>query len=324
MDLLIIPIPGSFSPISEKFAQDIVDASRTTDTPICVVWGSPVATEEAYRDILLPSGLPVFRDAGNCLQAVKAYFDHHAFTRDYASPFATPVTEPSASAEAARTLLRSGASLSEHASKQVLAAYGIPTTTDVLCTSGDEAVAAAASFGAPVVMKVSSPALLHKSDLGLVAVGVEGDAAVREQFATLMARADAAAPDGPIDGVLVSELVDGGVEMIVGLVDDALFGPTVMVGIGGISVEVYGDVTFRVPPFDATEARRMLGELDGFPLLEGVRGQPPPDLDALVATILAVQRLGTDLAGEVAELDINPLVVRPDGAVALDALVVCR
>ena len=324
VDLLIIPIPGSFSPISEKFAQDIVDASQTTDTPICVVWGSPVATEEAYRDILVPSGLPVFRDAGNCLGAVKAYFDHHRFTSRYTSAFASVATAPSPAAAPARRLLRAGQPLSEHASKQVLRAYGIPVSRDVLCTEVEQAVAAADALGGPAVLKVSSSALLHKSDLGLVAVGVDGEAAVRGQYETLMARAREAAPDGPIDGVLVSELVEGGVETIVGLVDDALFGPTVMVGIGGISVEVYGDVSFRVPPFDAREARRMLEELDGFPLLTGVRGRPPADLDALVDVIMRVQRLGTDLAGDVAELDINPLRVGPDGAVALDALVVCR
>jgi acyl-CoA synthetase (NDP forming) len=110
--------------------------------------------------------------------------------------------------------------------------------------------------------------------------------------------------------------------MVVGVSHDPLFGPVVMAGLGGIFVEVLEDVTFRVPPFDRDEAHRMLRELAGFKVLEGVRGAAPADVDALVDVIVNVSRLALDLAGEVAELDVNPLVVRPDGAVALDALVV--
>ena len=119
-------------------------------------------------------------------------------------------------------------------------------------------------------------------------------------------------------------MVTGGVEMLIGVSHDELFGPVVTVGLGGIFTEVFGDVTFRVPPFDADEARRALHELKGFKLLEGVRGAKPVDVDALVDTIMNVQRLALDLAGDVRELDINPLVVRPRGAVALDALVVTQ
>ena len=112
------------------------------------------------------------------------------------------------------------------------------------------------------------------------------------------------------------------VETVVGISQDPLFGPVVMVGLGGVFVEVLRDVTFRVPPFDADEAGRMVRELQAYPLLEGARGQKPADVDALVDVIMNVQRLAMDLAGDVRELDINPLVVRPRGAVALDALVV--
>ena len=118
------------------------------------------------------------------------------------------------------------------------------------------------------------------------------------------------------------EMVTGGVEMLIGVSHDQLFGPVVTVGLGGIFTEVFGDVTFRVPPFDANEARRAVQELKGFKLLQGVRGAAAADVDALVETVMNVQRLALDLAGDVRELDINPLVVRPRGAVALDALVV--
>ncbi len=172
-------------------------------------------------------------------------------------------------------------------------------------------------------MKVSSPDLLHKSDLGLVKVGVDSAKQVRAIYDELMTRARRAGGKRVrIDGVLVSEMVTGGVETVVGVSQDPLFGPVVMVGLGGIFVEVLKDVTFRVPPFDRDEAERMLHELQGFPLLEGVRGGKPVDVGALVDVVMKVQRLALDLAGDVAELDVNPLVVRPRGAVALDALVV--
>jgi acyl-CoA synthetase (NDP forming) len=132
---------------------------------------------------------------------------------------------------------------------------------------------------------------------------------------------------GTVDGVLVCEQVQGGVEMVVGVAPDPLFGPVVMCGLGGVFVEVLGDVSFRVPPFGRDEADRMVRELHGFPLLAGARGAKPVDLDALLDVIMNVQRLAMDAAGPeepdgIAEIDINPLVVRPRGAVALDALVV--
>jgi acyl-CoA synthetase (NDP forming) len=204
----------------------------------------------------------------------------------------------------------------------VLAAYGIPTSRDVLVQDADEAARAAANLGLPVVMKISSPDLLHKSDLGLVRVGVASAEEARAVHDELLATAGAAAGDARIEGVLVCEMVSGGTEMVVGVSQDPLFGPVVMAGLGGIFVEVLEDVTFRVPPFEPDEAGRMLRELAGFKLLEGVRGAPPADLDALVDVITKVARLASDLADVLGELDVNPLVVRPQGAVALDALVV--
>ena len=322
--VLIVPIAGAFSPISEAFARDLVAASERTDKPICVVWGSPVGTEEAYRDILLPSRLPVFRSVGNCLKAVKAYFDHHAFAARYESPFAKPVTRRGAGAKAASTLLAGGGALSEHASKQLLQAYGIPVTRDVLCSSAAEAVRAADAIGYPVVLKVSSAAATHKSDLGMVRVGVGSAAEVKRTYAALTEVASSVLPSGSVDGVLVSEMVTGGVETILGVTRDELFGPTILFGIGGVAVEVYRDVTFRVPPFDRNEARRMISEIRGLPLLQGARGAPKADLGALAATIMKLQRLAVDLSDELVELDINPLVALPKGVVALDALAVGR
>jgi acetate---CoA ligase (ADP-forming) len=173
-----------------------------------------------------------------------------------------------------------------------------------------------------VVMKVSSPDLLHKSDAGLVRVGVATAKDVRATYDELLAKAKRTNRRARVEGVIVSEMVSGGVETLVGVWRDPLFGPVVTVGLGGVFVEVLGDVASRVPPFDRYEAQRMVRELKGYRMFEGVRGAKPVDVDALVDAIMKVQRLAMDLASDVHEIDINPLVVRPRGAVALDALVV--
>jgi acyl-CoA synthetase (NDP forming) len=321
--VLVVPVAGSFSPISDRFAQDLVDAAARTDKPVCVVWGSPPAMEPGYRDVLIRSELPVFRSARNCLTAVKAYLDYHAFRARYRSAFDRVPLRPLPAARAARLRLRRGRPLSERTSKEILAAYGIPVTRDALATSSRDAVRAADGIGYPVVLKACSPALLHKSDLGLVRVGLANAKEVRAAYAEIAEAAEDAAP-GEVEGVLVSELVSGGVETVVGVVHDELFGPAVMFGLGGIAVEVFGDVTFRVPPFTRDDAKRMLGEIKGAPLLAGARGRPKADRTAIVDVIMRVQRLALDLAGDLAELDINPLLVSESGAVALDALAVGR
>ncbi|GGM38936.1 acetate--CoA ligase family protein [Dactylosporangium sucinum] len=324
VDVLVVPITGAFPPMSDKLVDDLIAVAATTDKPVCVVWGSPAGTEPAYRDALLGSSLPVFRTFGNCVTAVRAFFEYHAFARRYRSGWGGSMdlgTSPGAGA--ARALLVPGAVLPEHRSKELLSAYGIRTSRDILCTSATEAVAAASSLGYPVVLKVAGAELPHKTDLGLVQVGVGSGREVREVYARMVERA-AAATSTPIDGVLVCEQVSGGVETVVGIATDELFGPTVMFGIGGVSVEVYRDVTFRVPPFDRDEALRMVREVRGLPLLLGSRGRPAADLDAVVDVVMRVQQLARDLSGELAELDINPLVALPDGAVALDALATAR
>jgi acyl-CoA synthetase (NDP forming) len=325
VDVLVIPITGAVVTFSEPFTRDIIEAARTTTKPIFVVWGAPAGTDDTYYKRLLDGGLPVFRTFHNCVTAVKSHVDYWSFSARYRSPFDEMPRVPLAAARKARALLADlepGEALSEWNAKQLVRAYGIKTSRDELCASAAEAMRAAKKLGFPVVMKVSSPDLLHKSDVGVVEVGVASAADVRFTYEELLRRARKADRRARIDGVMVCEMVQGGVDTLVGVSTDELFGPVVTVGLGGILVEVFGDVTFRVPPFSADEAHRAVDELKGAALFEGVRGQPPVDVDALVDTVMKVQRLALDLAGEVRELDINPLVIRPRGAVALDALVV--
>ncbi|MEU1781114.1 acetate--CoA ligase family protein [Streptomyces abikoensis] len=323
--VLVCPITGPFPPLSDRLARDLVDAAEKTDKLICVVWGSPVGTEDAYRTTLLGSSrVATFRTFANCVTAVRAYLDHHRFTDGYRSPFDDAPRTLSPSARKARALLRPGEQLSEHAAKQLLRAYGIRVPREQLVTSAAAAVRAAGQIGYPVVMKASGPRLGHKSELGLVRIGLTSASQVRDTYRELteIARYE----ELPLDGVLVCQLVGQGVEMTVGITHDPLFGPTVTVGLGGVLVEVLDDTAVRVPPFGEDHARAMLGELRGRALLDGVRGAPPTDVDALVETVLRVQRMALELGDGLAGLDVNPLVVleRGQGAVALDALAVCR
>ncbi|HEX3947073.1 MAG TPA: acetate--CoA ligase family protein, partial [Acidimicrobiales bacterium] len=323
---LVAPITGAFPPMSDKFAQDLVDVAEITDKPVCVIWGSPVGTEDAYRSILLGSRrVAVFRTFANCATALRAYFDYHGFVGHYRSPFADAPTEPSAAKAATTAALagrsaRSATVLSEWDSTKALQAYGIRTPAAELCHNATGAVVAADRLGYPVVLKACGGAIAHKSDAGLVRLGLADEDAVVAAYEELVIRAGAES----IDGIMVAEMVTGGVETVVGLSHDPTFGPTIMVGLGGVLVEVLGDVAFRVPPFGRDEARRMVAELKGFPLLTGARGRPPADLEALLDAIMAVQAMGMELAGTVREIDVNPLLVLHEGlgAVALDALVV--
>lgn len=328
VDLILCPITGALPSMADKLARDLVKAAATTDKPMLVVWGSPTGDEDAYRETLLKSPVPVFRTFTNAVMAAKAYFDHHRFAAGYRSPFDHPVRRPSPAADKARRVIAprgrrrpAGTTLSERDSKALLAAYGIPVTRERVVTSAAEAVRAAERLRFPVVMKVSSADIAHKSDLGLVEVGVRTAAEARTAYRRLTETAAAAAPGAAVDGVLVSEMARG-TETVVGVARDELFGPVVMFGLGGVFIEVLRDVTFRVPPFSTADARAMLDELAGAALLAGVRGRPAADRRALVDTIMKVQRLAVDLADDLVELDVNPLMAGPAGVVAADALAV--
>ncbi|CAL9557884.1 Trans-feruloyl-CoA synthase FCS1 [Streptomyces sp. enrichment culture] len=323
--VLICPVTGPFPPLSDRLVRDLVDAAEQTDKLVCVVWGSPVGTEPAYREVLLGSSrVATFRTVGNCLTAVRAYLAHHRFTAGYRSPFDEAPRTPSPSYRKAQALMQPGRQLSEHAAKQLLRAYGIRVPREQLVTSAAAAVRAAGLVGYPVVMKASGARIAHKTELGLVKIGLTSASQVRDAYRELtdIARYE----DVALDGVLVCQMVEQGVEMVVGVAHDDLFGPTVTVGLGGVLVEVLRDTAVGVPPFGEEQARDMLAGLRGRALLDGVRGRPAADLDALVEVVLRVQRMALELDGRLAELDINPLMVLPQGqgAVALDALAVCR
>lgn len=212
--------------------------------------------------------------------------------------------------------------LTEAEGKRLLADAGVATPTFEVCESVDAAVEAAEAIGMPVVVKVSSPAVTHKSewaDGAGVAVGLESSAAVEDAAERIF---EAAAEDGIAADVLVeaAQDVDAGTEVIVGGLQDPSFGPVVLTGLGGVFTEIFEDTSHRIAPIDAVEARSAIEELQAARLLEGYRGSDPADVNALADVVKTVGDLVVE--HEIAEIDVNPVLASDDGAVALDALVV--
>ena len=176
--------------------------------------------------------------------------------------------------------------------------------------------------GGPVALKIQSPDIPHKTDAKAIRLNVSGAAAVRRAYDEVVAAAKAYKPDARIEGVLVQEMVTGGQEILVGVSRDPVFGPVLTVGLGGIYVEVFKDVAFRLPPVSLEDAKGMIDELRCSAILKGARGQPPVDVDALADCIERISWLAVDLQDRIVELDINPLRVLPKGARVVDALVV--
>ena len=213
------------------------------------------------------------------------------------------------------------AQLNEVEAKQLLASAGVPVAQTQLAITADEAVNAAEEIGYPVVMKIVSPEIAHKSDVGGVVVGVENSDDVRSVFAEINRSVADKAPQAEIDGGAIQAMVPQGTEIIVGSTTDEQFGPVMMFGLGGVFVEILEDVAFRIVPLEPKDASDIVREIKGFPLLDGARGREKADLDSLENLILKVSNL-VDENPQIAELDLNPVFAYSDGVVAVDAHIV--
>jgi len=255
----------------------------------------------------------VFEDPSRAIAAIAALM---SFGRAFAAPPAEPPPDLPAGARPAPA-----EATSEHEAARLLRSAGLPVAENRLAATAEEAAAAADALGYPVVLKVSSATIQHKSDVGGVRLGLKDQAAVRAAFDAIVRSVAEKAPGQPVDGVLVAPMLSGGVETLMGTVNDPVFGPVVVFGLGGILVEVLHDVAMRIAPFGTDEAHRMLREIKGFKVLEGVRGQPPADLDALARTLAQLSAYAAQERDRIASIDLNPVLARPDGCIALDALV---
>jgi acyl-CoA synthetase (NDP forming) len=211
--------------------------------------------------------------------------------------------------------------LTEIEAKQMLEDAGVPVSPARLATSREEAVATATKLGFPIVLKIVSPQITHKSDVGGVALGLTSADDVGAAFDRVVASAKQHVPDATIEGVAVQRMERQGTEVIIGVTKDPQFGPVLMFGLGGVLVEVLKDVAFRVIPINERDARQVIHEIKGYPLLEGYRGSEPADIAKLQELLLKVSAF-VEAHPEVAELDLNPVFAYKDGAIAVDARIV--
>ncbi|MGZ5094928.1 MAG: acetate--CoA ligase family protein [Burkholderiales bacterium] len=320
---VVIPI---FTMAAATDLQQAVEAARCAQKPVAVLWAGGCSSDPTVTaKTLIEQGVPVYRNTLACLQAVRASMQYGGFLRERRERKADRPSGADRTA-ALKVLGSRRGGLTERESKEVLAAYGFTIMREALAANADEAVRIARNIEAPVALKIESPDIPHKTEANAIRLNVQGDAAVRSAFDEIIAASRRYAPNARLNGVLVQPMAAAGLEVMLGLASDPVFGPIVVTGLGGIFVEVLHDVSYRAVPVGRAEARAMLEELRGSALLQGVRGGTPRDIEALCDHIVRLSWLGHDLRDHIAELDINPLVVleRARGVCVVDALVVAR
>lgn len=318
VDLGIIILTMVEGKRAEKAARDMVEAVVAAQKPVIVTWLAGHLAQEGYA-ILEASGVPVYHNLRSAAVTARA--------------LATPLLVPEiggAVPEMPLPEMLVGASrevLTEWESKQLLTGHGIPVARGELVTNPAAAVEAAARIGYPVVMKLISPDITHKTEAGVVLLNLDSPEEVLDGYNRLLERARNYRPQAHIQGILVEEMLPpGGIEVFVGVKEDNAFGPTVLFGLGGIFVEILDDIAIRLAPIDKEEAMAMISEVKGYRLLTGARGRPPADVEALANVLVQVSHLAAGLGGAIREMDINPLLVYPagQGAKIADALITIK
>jgi len=302
-------------------ARALAEVSRRYRKPVFMFSSVPRETAPEMFGILEEARIPIIRSVNRVAQAMSMLADYaHARQRSAQVGVATAASAPSVTLPAA-----SGA-LDEHAGKELLRAFDIPVTADRLLPAEPVTLKIAEEFSFPVALKVVSRDIAHKSDIGGVRLDIADAAQLVAASAEMLKSVRLSAPQAALSGLLVSPMIRDGIETIVGVVSDPVFGPVVAFGMGGVYAETLKDLTYRLAPFDVETARTMIGELRASPIFGGLRGQPPRDVDALAVALAAVSQMAWTMRDRLGELDINPMLVRPrgSGVVAADALVVLR
>ncbi len=309
--IIVVLTPQIMTQI-KKTAEAVAEVSRRTGKPILTAFMGKQTIAEGER-ILRQAGLPNYPVPERAVAALAAMVRQREWQeRPLPSYEHFDVDQEAVAAVFAKVRADGRLTMGDAEARAVQEAYGIPYPRSILARTADEAVAAADDIGYPVVMKITSPDILHKTDIGGVKLNLQSAEQVRDTFDLMIYRAQRYQPSAEIWGCLVQQQVKGGKEVLLGVNRDPQFGPLLVFGLGGIYVEALKDVTFRVAPVGRREAAEMLSEIRAYPLLRGVRGEPPSDMDAIVDVILRLSQLVTDFP-EIVELDINPLMVYEQG-----------
>lgn len=317
IDIVVVGVGGAYPGLADPFASDLMKWAHRAKKPVVATFNSPMTNSRAF-EYTVKSGVPVFRSFRGCFQALAAFETYRNKSKAFRE---RPSLARKLGAEQKNLLARPGIVAAGEAAR-LLTGAGVPMARETLVQSAAAARKAAKAIGFPVAMKLMSPDFPHKSDVGLVKIGIADAASAEATFKALMARAMKLNRKATIDGVLIQEQIGSGVEMIVGLSHDSQMGATLTVGSGGIYAEILKDVAVRPLPVDEKDVREMIAGLKMAPLLAGARGAKPANVNALVKLVLKVAALAESTDGMIAELDLNPVIVLPDRAVAVDALLV--
>ena len=304
----------------DKYAEVVGQAAKQSGKPFFSAFMGEASLPKA-REILHNYGIPQYPYPEPAIKTFEAMVKYRNWLDSAPSaPRLVPADRERVAAMFQEARRQGRNQLGEREAREVIAAYGFRLPQNVLTRTVDEAVATATRIGFPVALKIVSPDILHKTDVGGVRLNLQDADAVAEGFGAIDASVRRFFPSAVIQGIAVQEMVAGGKEVILGMTRDPSFGPLLMFGLGGIYVEVLKDVAFRVAPIGPDEAEAMIREIRSFPLLRGVRGEKPSDMAAMVEALERLSQLCTDFP-EILELDVNPLLVKPEGsgAVAIDA-----
>ena len=310
---VVIHDRGPGSEIYPGYLSYMQRAHAESGKPVALVAATQGTGCDAAAVTSTHAGFPVLDGVARFLQGVKALFAYRDFLLRGQSK---EIPQNRAVVERWSSRLRTGETLGERDALQMLEDFGVQTTAPRAAAHEDAVLAAAEQCGYPVVLKTARKGLLHKSDQGGVIVGISDEEQLRQMYSLMQGRLG--------DDVLVSAVVDAGVEMILGIKRDPQFGPVVILGFGGVLAETIADVQFAIPPFSAEHARRCVDRLRLRPLLDGVRGAPAVDVDAFCTLAEQFSVLAHELRDTLAEVDVNPVIVNEGGAIAVDALVVGR
>ena len=311
---------------SDKVAETVVEIARGSWKPIVTAWVGGENVQKG-REVFYRNNIPIYETPED---AVKTYLNMYKYYRNLELLYETPAELPLKEAPPKyhlkalikRTIKEGKTLLSEEESKDFLSNYGIPITVPHMCHSVEDAIREARKLQYPVVLKIVSPEISHKSDVGGVIIGITSDEKLKEEYSRLMANVKEKVPGANIMGVTIQKMIEGiDYEVILGAKKDKDFGSVILFGMGGVGTEIFKDVSIGIPPLNQTLARRLMEETEVYKMLQGYRGKPPADMKQLERIIVNFSNLIVDFP-EIAEMDINPIAISNNKAFAIDARIV--